>query len=222
MKTRTASGQRTLGRDRFTSASVFAAERERLFRASWLLVATFRPRAGRALLPVRTRRRQRDVLRDADGAVRAFPTTVAIAAADLRGAEGTLGSSIRCPTTPGTAASIPPAMRRRWPRWPVSMPPTGRCTRSRCRSRGLHLRSPRPRAAAVAARGYPGACFARHETAALRAVHRRFTIAAVWKLVFHNFSESTTAGVHPQLNADSVPQRRERLEEGPVCCGPVG
>ena len=229
MKTRTASGQRTLGRDRFTSASVFAAERERLFRASWLLVGHVSglEQAGHYFL-FELDDDSVIVLRDADGAVRAFHNHCRHRGSRLcEGAEGTLGSSIRCPYhawnygLDGRLRSAP-AMAEvagfdaaDWPLHAVAVQVW----------QGfifVHLgREPRPLPRAL---DTLAPCFARHETAALRAVHREvYAIAANWKLVFHNFSECYHCpGVHPQLNRLTPFRNAENdLEEGPVLGGPM-
>ncbi len=229
MKPRTSFGQRTLGREYLTSPEIFAVERERIFRASWLLVGhvsqldaigryfVFDLDADSVI-----------VLRDDAGGLRAFHNHCRHRGSRLcQDSAGELGASIRCPyhawnyALDGSLRGAP-AMAdvagfdaRDWPLHAVAVEVW----------RGFVFinlaRTPQP-----FERALPGLSgrFAHRDTSDLRSVHREvYDIAANWKLVFHNFSECYHCpGVHPQLNRLTPFRNSENdLDEGSVLGGPM-
>lgn len=229
MKPRTSFGQSTLGRDAFTSTEIFATECERIFHASWLLVGHVSQldAVGRYFL-FDLDQESVIVLRDEEGGIRAFHNHCRHRGSRLcQAAQGELGHSIRCPYHAWNYALDgrlrgAPAMAdvarfdaADWPLHAVAVEVW----------RGFVFvnlaRDPQPFAHAL-----PGLAerFAHRDTSALRAVHREvYTIAANWKLVFHNFSECYHCpGVHPQLNRLTPFRNSENdLEEGSVLGGPM-
>ncbi|MBN8481327.1 MAG: aromatic ring-hydroxylating dioxygenase subunit alpha [Xanthomonadales bacterium] len=229
MKPRSSFGQRTLGREYFTSPDLFAAERKRIFQASWLLVGHV------SQLDVAGRYFVFDldadsviVLRDDAGGIRAFHNHCRHRGSRLcQAAAGELGASIRCPyhawnyALDGSLRSAP-AMAdvagfdaRDWPLHAVAV----EVWRGFVFINLAHTPPPFERA-------LPGLAgrFAHRDTSALRAVHREvYDIAANWKLVFHNFSECYHCpGVHPQLNRLTPFRNSENdLDDGAVLGGPM-
>lgn len=229
MKPRTSFGQKTLGRGYFTSKDIFDMERERIFRAGWLLVG----HVSQLDVPGRFFVFDLDhesviVLRDEDGGIRAFHNHCRHRGSRLcQAGEGDLGASIRCPYhawnygLDGRLRSAPSMAEvdgfdvADWPLHAVAL--------ETWRGFVFINLAREPQAFAHAMAGIAGR-FAHRDTSALRAVHREvYTIAANWKLVFHNFSECYHCpGVHPQLNR-LTPFRNtgNDLEEGAVLGGPM-
>ncbi|MBX3692838.1 aromatic ring-hydroxylating dioxygenase subunit alpha [Dokdonella sp.] len=229
MKPRTSFGQKTLGRGYFTSKDIFDMERERIFRTGWLLVG----HVSQLDVPGRFFVFDLDhesviVLRDEDGAIRAFHNHCRHRGSRLCAAgEGNLGRSIRCPyhawnygldgrlRSAPSMADVAGFDAADWPLHTVVVETwLGFVFISLARE-------PQPFAHVLA--NLTGR-FAHRDTSVLRAVHREvYLVAANWKLVFHNFSECYHCpGVHPQLNRLTPFRNTENdLDEGAVLGGPM-
>lgn len=229
MSQRTSFGQRTLGREYFTSPDLFDAERERIFRASWLLAG----HVSQIAAPGRYFLFERDaesviVLRDGGGDVRAFHNHCRHRGSRLcHQPEGSIGTSLRCPYHAWNyaldgALSAAPMMadvagfdRADYPLHPVALEIWNGFV-------FVNL-APGPIAFRQALPGLTGR-FAQWQTESLQSVHQAvYDVAANWKLLFHNFSECYHCpGVHPLLNALTPFRASENdLEEGAVLGGPM-
>jgi phenylpropionate dioxygenase-like ring-hydroxylating dioxygenase large terminal subunit len=229
MKARTSFGQHTLAREYFVSDAIFAAERERIFYKSWLLVGHVSEldRPGAYFL-FELDRESVIVLRDGAGNVRAFHNHCRHRGSRLcRDASGTFGSTIQCPYhawtygLDGALRAVPMMMdvadfkTSDYPLHPVALEIW----------QGFVFvnlaRQPQPFADALPA--LVGK-FAHRKADQLRSAHRKvYEIDANWKLIFHNFSECYHCPtVHPQLNKLTPFRNTENdLDEGPVLGGPM-
>jgi Rieske 2Fe-2S family protein len=236
---RTAFGQHTLPHEYFASEEVFRAERERIFRRSWLLAGHVSQlaRPGSYFL-FELDRESVVVLRDHDdaaggegaggGRVRAFHNLCRHRGSRLcREAAGTLGKAIQCPYHAWTygldgALRAAPNMhevagfeRGDHPLLPVAVE----------QWEGLVFvslaRQPAPFAEVMAALA---GRFEAWRLPELRSVHQEvYEVDANWKLFFHNYSECYHCPtVHPHLNKLTPYRNTENdLAEGPVLGGPM-
>jgi phenylpropionate dioxygenase-like ring-hydroxylating dioxygenase large terminal subunit len=229
MKARTSFGQHTLGREYFTSPDVFGAERERIFRRSWLLVGHVSQldRPGRYFL-FELDRESVIVLCDGAGELRAFHNHCRHRGSRLcREASGVLGSSITCPYHAWTygldgALRAVPVMADVAAFDPADYP-LHRVAIDTWQGFVFVNLERDPPSLADALPALLGK-FPHRRADALRSVHTEvYEIAANWKLIFHNFSECYHCPtVHPLLNRLTPFRNSENdLEEGPVLGGPM-
>jgi Rieske 2Fe-2S family protein len=229
MKPRSSFGQRTLGRDYFISAEIFAAERARIFYRSWLLAGHVSQLDGPgSYFLFELDRESVIVLRDASGDVRAFHNHCRHRGSRLcQHASGVLGASIQCPYHAWTYG-LDGSLR--------AVPAMADVAGFDAAAYPLHrvaieiwqgfiflslARQPQPFAEALPA--LLGK-FAHRQAGELRSVHREtYEVAANWKLFFHNFSECYHCPtVHPLLNKLTPFRNSENdLDEGPVLGGPM-
>ena len=229
MRPRTSFGQRTLPGEYFTSAQVWAAERERVFGRSWLLAGHVSELPGPGSYFLHELDRESVVvLRGADGALRAFHNLCRHRGSRLCLApRGELGHAIQCPYHAWTygldgALRAAPNMaevegfeRADYPLRPVAV-------ESWQGFLFVHLAAdPPPLAETLAAlEGRFGAW----RLPELVSVHQTvYEVAANWKLFFHNYSECYHCPtVHPQLNRLTPFRNTENdLDEGAVLGGPM-
>ncbi|HVT15339.1 MAG TPA: aromatic ring-hydroxylating dioxygenase subunit alpha [Thermoanaerobaculia bacterium] len=229
MKKRTSFGQHTLGREYFRSEEIFGAERERIFRRSWLVAGHGSRIEGRgSYFLFELDRESVVVLRDHEGVLRAFHNLCRHRGSRLCQEEaGTLGRAIQCPYhawtygLDGTLRAAPNMNevagfeRADYPLLPAAVESW----------EGLLFVSlaARPAPLAEALAGLAGR-FADWRLAELRPVHHEsYEVEANWKLFFHNFSECYHCPtVHPQLNRLTPYRNSENdLQEGPVLGGPM-
>lgn len=229
MKRRTSFGQHTLGREYFTSAEIFDAERERIFYRSWMLaghVSELESPGSYFLFEID--RESVIVLRDGAGEVRAFHNHCRHRGSRLcRDAKGSLGASITCPYHAWTYG-LDGALR--------AVPAMSDVAGFRAADFPLHrvalgiwqgfvfvnlAADPVPFAEAMAALVDK---FPHRNAGGLRSVHQKvYEVEANWKLFFHNFSECYHCPtVHPLLNQLTPFRNSENdLDEGPVLGGPM-
>jgi Rieske 2Fe-2S family protein len=229
MKSRTSFGQHTLGREYFVSAEVFAAEHERIFLRSWLIAGHVSQleRAGSYFL-FEIERESVIVLRDAEGAIRAFHNHCRHRGRKLcREAQGTLGKAILCPYHAWSyeldgALRNAPAMSD-VPGFDPGDYPLHRVAVHEWEGFVFVNLGADPPAFADALPGLVGR-FRQWQPAQLRAADRRvYDVDANWKMFFHNFSECYHCPLaHPQLNRLTPFRNSENdLDEGPVLGGPM-
>ncbi len=229
MKKRTSFGQSTLPREAFASPATHDAERERIFRQSWLLAGHVSQldAPGRYFL-FELDRESVIVLCDAHGEVKAFHNHCRHRGSRLcQHASGQLGTTIQCP----------------YHAWTYGLDGALRQVPAMADVAGFHVADYPLHAVAVAqwhgfvfvnlareplafASALPALVgkFAHRDASALRSVHSAvYDVAANWKLLFHNFSECYHCPtVHPLLNQLTPFRNSENdLDEGPVLGGPM-
>lgn len=226
---RTSFGQRTLSREYFASQQLFDAERERIFSRSWLLAG----HVSQLAQPGSFFLFERDaesviVLRGADNQIRAFHNLCRHRGSRLcKTSSGNMGAAIVCPyhawsyALDGSLRTVP-AMSEvanfdhaDYPLLAVAL--------TNCDGFLFVNFDADPDGFA---RALPGLIerFTRHETTQLQSVHTEtYTVAANWKLLFHNFSECYHCPtVHPLLNTLTPFRNSENdLIEGAVLGGPM-
>jgi Rieske 2Fe-2S family protein len=229
MKPRTSHGQRTLARDYFVSAEIFAAERERIFFRHWLLVG----HVSQLKSPGRYFLFELDaesviVLRDGAGEVRAFHNHCRHRGSRLcQEHAGTFGATIQCPyhawtyTLDGALRNVP-AMTEvagfdvsDWPLHAVALA---------IWQGFIFISLAKQPVAFVDALPALVDKFPHRRGDELKSVHTKtYDVATNWKLLFHNFSECYHCPtVHPLLNKLTPFRNSENdLEEGPVLGGPM-
>jgi Rieske 2Fe-2S family protein len=229
MTSRTSHGQRTLPRECFVSHEIFAAERERVFLKSWLLVGhVSQLDAPGSYFLFGLDAESVIVLRDGTNEVRAFHNHCRHRGSRLcREASGTFGATIQCPyhawtyALDGTLRNVP-AMAdvagfdtKDWPLHPVAL--------AIWQGFVFVNLAKQPVAFADALPGLAGK-FPHRRADELRSVHTKtYDVGANWKLLFHNFSECYHCPtVHPLLNKLTPFRNSENdLDEGPVLGGPM-
>ncbi|HJT98526.1 MAG TPA: aromatic ring-hydroxylating dioxygenase subunit alpha [Rhodanobacteraceae bacterium] len=229
MKARTSHGQRTLPHDYFVSPEIFAAERERIFHASWLLVGhVSQLDAPGSYFLFELDRESVIVLRDGNGDVRAFHNHCRHRGSRLcQEHAGKLGATIQCPYHAWTygldgALRHVPAMTevagfdtRDWPLHPVAF--------SIWQGFVFVNLAKQPVPFADALPALVGKFAHRRGDELRSAFTKTYDVEANWKLLFHNFSECYHCPtVHPLLNKLTPFRNSENdLDEGPVLGGPM-
>lgn len=229
MKPRTSFGQRTLGREYFTSEEIFNAEREAIFHRSWILAGhVSQLSAPGSFFLFELDGESVIVVRDADGAVRAFHNLCRHRGSRLcMEARGELGTAIRCPYHAWTygldgALRAAPNMQEvaGFDKADHGLKPV-----AVAEWHGLIFLNlatePLPFAEALPA--LQGR-FTAWPLAELRSAHQSvYEVEANWKLLFHNYSECYHCpGVHPHLNKLTPYRNTENdLDEGPFLGGPM-
>jgi Rieske 2Fe-2S family protein len=233
MKRRTAFGQHVLAGEYFTSEEVFRAERERIFRRSWLLaghVSELAESGGFFLFELD--RESVIVLRDGDGGLRAFHNVCRHRGTRLcLEPRGRLGTAIQCPYHAWTYG-LDGALRAAPTMADVAGFDKGDYPLRRVALavwQGLVFVNlapqPVPFAEALAGLAARDGRFAAWRLPELRPVHRAvYEVEANWKLFFHNYSECYHCpAVHPHLNKLTPYRNSENdLDDGPVLGGPMG
>jgi Rieske 2Fe-2S family protein len=229
MKTRSAFGQHTLGREYFVSDDIFKAEHERIFFRSWLLaghVSQLEQPGSYFLFELE--RESVIVLRDSAGEIRAFHNHCRHRGSKLcRQASGTLGATIQCSYHAWTygldgALRAVPTMSE-VAGFDVAEHPLHRVALTNWEGFLFVNLAQQPAPLAEAMPGLAGR-FRAWPTAELRAVQRNvYEVDANWKLIFHNFSECYHCPLaHPHLNKLTPFRNSENdLDEGPVLGGPM-
>ena len=229
MNARSAHGQRTLPREYFTSAAIWEAEQERIFRGTWLLAGhcSELQKSGSYLLH-ETSTESAIVLRDATGELRAFHNFCRHRGTRLcLEKRGQLGATIQCSyhawtyRLDGSLQGAPHMQdvagfdKSAWGLKPVALAVWD----------GFlfvnFADDPQPFAEALPA--LIGK-FEHWPLAEMVSVHQtECEVAANWKLFFHNYSECYHCPtVHPHLNRLTLFRNTANdLDEGPVLGGPM-